>query len=250
MVHIKSHDEIERIFEASIIVAEAHDVVQRMIEPGISTEELDAAAESHIRKRGATPNFKGYQGFPATICASINDQVVHGIPSKKSILKEGDIIGVDMGALFNGWHGDSARTHEVGKCSKLAIKLSKITRDSLYKAIDVMIPGKRLGDIGYAVQSYVESHGFSSVRQFVGHGIGQALHEDPQVPNYGKAGTGLRLQEGMVLAIEPMINAGHYDVKVLDDGWTVLTADGSLSAHWEHVIAITSNGPRILTEIP
>ena len=226
MIHLKSHDEIERIFEAGKIVAEAHEAVETLIEPGISTLELDAAAERVIRQRKAKPAFLGYQGYPATLCASINEEVVHGIPSAKRILKDGDLIGIDLGAIINGWFGDAARSHIVGKGSKVAEKLNQATRESLQEAIHVMLPGKRLGDIGHAVQAYVEKRGFSVVRQFVGHGIGKALHEDPQVMNYGRRNTGVRLQEGMVLAVEPMINEGVFEVEILDDGWTVVTQDG------------------------
>lgn len=247
MIHLKSADDIEKLFEAGQIVAEIHDELTKLIEPGISTAELDAFAENLIRKRKATPAFKGYHGFPATLCTSLNDQVVHGIPSRKVKLAEGDLIGIDLGVVLDGWYGDAACTHIVGKGSQLAQTLNRVTHDALYRAIDQMVPGNRLGDIGYAVQSYVESFGFSVVRQFVGHGIGRAMHEEPQVPNYGQRGKGLRLKAGMVLAVEPMINVGTYDVRVLGDNWTVVTADGSLSAHWEHSVAITDDGPRILT---
>jgi methionyl aminopeptidase len=248
MIQLKRPEDIEKLFEAGQIVAEVHDELTKLIEPGISTAELDAFAENLIRKRKAIPAFKGYQGFPATLCTSVNDQVVHGIPSPKVKLAEGDLIGIDLGAILDGWYGDAARSHIVGKGSRKAVQLNQVTHDSLFRAIDTMVPGNRLGDIGYAVQSYVESFGYSVVRQFVGHGIGRAMHEEPQVPNYGQRGKGLRLKAGMVLAVEPMINVGHYDVRVLDDNWTVVTADGSLSAHWEHTIAITDEGPRILTQ--
>lgn len=248
MIHLKSKDEIERLFEVNQIVAEAHREIEKLVEPGISTFELDKTAEDLIRRRGAKPNFKGYHGYPATICASINEEVVHGIPRRDRLLRKGDIIGIDMGAVLNGYHGDSARSHEVGLCSRIARKLNRVTRESLYKAIDVMFVGNRLGDIGHAVQSHVEMHGFSVVRDFVGHGVGRQLHEEPQVPNYGRARSGLRLKEGMVLAIEPMINEGGHEIEILDDEWTAVTCDGKLSAHWEHSIAITADGPRILSE--
>lgn len=248
MIHLKSKDEIELLFEVNQIVAEAHREIEKLVKPGISTFELDKAAEDLIRRRGAKPNFKGYHGYPATICASINEEVVHGIPRRDRLLKEGDIIGIDMGAVMNGYHGDSARSHEVGLCSRIARTLNRVTRESLYKAIDVMFVGNRLGDIGHAVQSHVEMQGFSVVRDFVGHGVGRQLHEEPQVPNYGRARSGLRLKEGMVLAIEPMINEGGHEIEVLDDEWTAVTCDGKLSAHWEHSIAITTDGPRILSE--
>jgi len=247
MIHLKSRDEIELLFEAGQIVAAAHEAIENILEPGISTKELDAAAEKVIRARKAKPAFLGYHGYPATLCASINEEVVHGIPSPKRIVKDGDLIGCDLGAILNGWIGDAARTHIAGKASKNAERLSRITKECLYKAIDVMVPGNRLGDIGYAVQTHAEKNGFSVVREYVGHAVGRELHEDPQVPNYGRKNKGIRLQEGMVLAVEPMINEGVHDVKVLDDGWTVITADKKLSAHWEHTIAITADGPRILT---
>ncbi len=248
MIHLKSSDEIERLFEAGQLTAAVHERVAALIEPGVSTWELDQEAESFIRSRGAIPAFKGYRGYPGTLCASINEEVVHGIPSKKRVLKEGDLIGIDLGVIIDGWFGDAARSHTVGTVSETTATLNRVTRESLYKAIDTMVPGNRLGDLGHAVQSHVEAHGFSVVRDFVGHGIGRSLHEDPQIPNYGKAGRGKRFEEGMVLAIEPMINEGTYDVIVLEDGWTAITADRKMSAHWEHTIAITKDGPRILTE--
>lgn len=247
MLYLKSPDEIEMLFEAGQVVARAHDLLASMIEPGISTEELDKVAEDFFLKNKSKPAFKGYMGYPASICASVNEVIVHGIPSKKIKLKEGDIISIDLGAVLNGWVGDAARTWEVGKVSKKAHDLIEATKASLYQGIDQMVAGNRLGDIGYAVQSWVEPKGFSVVRQFVGHGIGRKMHEEPQVPNYGRKGTGLRLREGMVLAVEPMINEGTYELEVLDDNWTAVTKDGKLSAHWEHTIAITKNGPRILT---
>lgn len=247
MIHLKSRDEIELLFEAGQIVARAHEAIERILEPGVSTKELDAAAEKVIRSHKAKPAFLGYHGYPATLCASINEEVVHGIPSSKRILEEDDLVGCDLGAELNGWIGDAARTHIVGKGSKVAEKLNRVTRECLYKALDVMVPGNRLGDIGHAVQTHAEKNGFSVVRDFVGHAVGRQLHEEPQVPNYGQKNKGIRLQEGMVLAIEPMINEGVFEVIMLDDGWTVITADNKLSAHWEHTIAITSEGPRILT---
>ncbi len=248
MIHLRSAEEIDRIFEAGQIVAEVHNELKKLIAPGVSTLELDRVAEDLILRRGGVPAFKGYQGFPATLCTSINDEVVHGIPSATRTLKDGDLIGIDLGVILGGWYGDAAQTHLVGEhVSDVARRLSQDTRDSLYKGIEKMLPGNRLGDIGHAVQQHVEARGFSVVRQFVGHGVGRALHEDPQVANYGPAGRGPRLREGMVLAIEPMVNEGTYEVRVLDDEWTVVTADGKLSAHWEHSIAITAGGPRILT---
>ncbi|RJO73238.1 MAG: type I methionyl aminopeptidase [Myxococcales bacterium] len=247
MIHLKSSDEIERLFEAGQIVRVVHDALEKLIAPGISTAELDAEAEAIIRRHGGIPAFKGYRGYPATICASINEEVVHGIPSPKRKLKEGDLLGIDLGVILNGWIGDAARSHVVGLGSEEAERLNRATRESLDRAIAAMTTSGRLGDIGHAIQSHVEAQGFSVVRQFVGHGVGRNLHEDPQVPNYGRRGTGMRLQEGLVLAIEPMINAGAFEVEVLEDGWTAVTVDGRLSAHWEHSIAITADGPRVLT---
>lgn len=247
MIHLKSPDDIERIFEASRIVGEVHDELSKLIEPGISTAELDAFAEDLILKRKARPAFKGYRNYPATLCTSINEEVVHGIPSHKRKLREGDLVGIDLGAFLDGWYGDAARSYTVGKVGRIAAKLEKVTRECLFLAIDVMAPGNRLRDIGRAVQTHAESNGFSVVRQFVGHGIGRNLHEDPQVPNYVASGPNPRLKEGMVLAVEPMVNEGSYEIEVLNDGWTAVTADGKLSAHWEHTIAVTADGPRILT---
>lgn len=247
MIHLKNPDEIQRIFEAGQIVANVHDELGKLMEAGITTAELDAEAENLIRKAGAIPAFKGYRGYPATLCVSINEEIIHGIPSRKRVLKKGDLVGIDLGAVLKGWFGDAARTHEVGRVSETAALLNRVTRESLARAIAASVVGNRLGDIGWAVQGYVESFGFSPVRQFVGHGVGRALHEDPQVPNYGVAGQGLRLKAGMVIAIEPMINEGTHETVVLDDDWTTITADGKLSSHWEHTIAITEDGPRILT---
>jgi methionyl aminopeptidase len=209
-------------------------------------------AEAHILKAGATPAFKGYHGYPATICASINDEVIHGIPSGRRMLNEGDVLSIDVGAALGGYFGDSALTVPVGRVSEEAATLLRVTEASLYKAIECVRPGGRISDIGHAVQRHVEAFGFSVVREFVGHGIGQKMHEEPQIPNYGERGRGPRLAEGMVLAIEPMVNAGKASVKVLKDGWTAVTTDGSLSAHFEHTVAVTANGPWILTarEVP
>jgi methionyl aminopeptidase len=222
------------------------------VAPGVTTGELDAIAEGLIVDAGAVPAFKGYHGYPATICASVNDEVIHGIPSGQRVLKPGDIISIDVGASLDGYFGDSAVTLPVGPVSEEAARLLRVTEESLYKAIEVVKPGGRVSDVGHAVQKHVESHGFSVVREFVGHGIGQQMHEDPQVPNYGEPGRGPRLAEGMVLAIEPMVNAGKAAVKVLADGWTAVTRDRSLSAHFEHTVAVTADGPWILTarEVP
>jgi methionyl aminopeptidase len=225
-------------------------MLRREVRPGITTDELDRLAEQFIRSHGGTPAFKGYRNYPKTLCASINDQVVHGIPSKRA-LKEGDIIGLDLGAIVEGFYGDSAVTVAVGKVSPRIAELLKVTEASLFAGIAQAVVGNRLSDISHAVQQHAEAAGFSVVTDFVGHGIGRQLHEEPQVPNYGKPGQGPRLQEGMVLAIEPMINMGKSGVRVLDDRWTAVTTDGSLSAHFEHTIAIQPSGPpRILTQVP
>jgi methionyl aminopeptidase len=213
----------------------------------VSTADLDELAEKRIRQAGATPAFKGYHGYPATICASINDEVIHGIPSGRRVLNEGDIISLDVGASLDGYFGDSAVTLPVGQISESAASLLRVTEEALYKAIEAAKPGKRVSDIGHAVQKHVEAYGFSVVREFVGHGIGQRMHEEPQIPNYGEPGHGPRLAEGMVLAIEPMVNAGTAAVKVLADGWTAVTRDSSLSAHFEHTVAVTAGEPWILT---
>jgi len=248
MVHLKSNDEIAKIRKASQITARTLEILGQHVAPGISTRELDAIAESEIRKAGAIPAFKGYRGFPATLCVAVNEVIVHGIPSGKQ-LKEGDIIGLDLGCIWDGYYGDAARTFVVGKVSEAAQKLVDVTRKSLLLAIEQARPGNRIGDIGYAVQTYVEQHGYSVVRDFVGHGIGRNLHEDPQVPNYGKPGQGPRIKAGLVLAIEPMVCMGKPDVEILDDAWTAVTRDRSLAAHFEHSIAVTDDGPVVLSEV-
>lgn len=235
--------------EAGKIVAYAHQVVRENIRPGISTAELDKIAEDIIRKHGAIPAFKGYGGFPATICSSVNDQVVHGIPSRDVILKDGDIISVDIGALKDGFYGDSAKTHPVGKVSDEATKLIEVTRDSFYEGLKFCKVGYRLSDISNAIQKYAEANNFGVVRDYVGHGIGTQMHEDPQIPNYGPPGKGPRLVKGMVIAVEPMINLGTHEVETLNDGWTVVTLDRKLSAHYEHTIAITEEEPILLTKL-
>lgn len=232
--------------EAGRITAAALRVVGAAVRPGVTTAELDTLAEDAIRAEGARPAFKGYQGFPATLCTSVNEQVVHGIPGGR-VLREGEILSVDCGAIVDGYYGDSAMTFPVGQVSEEARRLMEVTKASLEAGIARCLPGMRLYDISAAVQSVAERAGFSVVREYVGHGIGRSMHEDPQVPNYGKAGTGPTLKPGMVLAIEPMINAGGADVRSLDDGWTVVTSDGKLSAHFEHTVAVTETGPRILT---
>ncbi len=246
-VELKSADEVARIREASLIV---HDVLQEVIAavvPGVSTLELDGLAERAAAARGAQPAFKGYHGYPAVICISANDEVVHGIPSARRILKRGDIVGLDFGVEYKGFYGDSAYTVPVGAPSPEARQLLETTREALARAIAAATSGARLGDLGFAVQGFVESRGYSVVRDFVGHGIGRRLHEAPQIPNYGAPGTGMRLRPGMVLALEPMVNAGKAQVRTLEDGWTAVTVDGSLSAHFEHTIVVTEEGPEILS---
>jgi methionyl aminopeptidase len=248
----RSAAELERMREAGRLVGEVLSELTARVKPGVTTAELDELAEARIRRAGATPAFKGYHGYPATICASINEEVIHGIPSGRRVLNEGDVISIDVGASLDGYFGDSAVTLAVGKVSESAATLLRVTEESLFKAIERVRPGGRISDIGHAVQAHVEAYGFSVVREFVGHGIGQRMHEEPQVPNYGEPGRGPRLAEGMVLAIEPMVNAGKPAVKVLGDGWTAVTRDRSLSAHFEHTVAVTANGPWILTarEVP
>jgi len=246
MVIRKSRSEIEKMRRSGLIVAGTLSKLRQMVAPGITTRELDVVAESTIRAAGAIPTFKGYRGFPASICASINDEVVHGIPSDRR-LKEGDIIKLDCGATLDGYVGDAAISVAVGEVSPEVVRLLEVTRESLLKAIEKMVAGNRLYDVSYAVQQHVEERGFSIVRDFCGHGIGQRMHEDPQVPNYGRPGTGPVLKEGWVLAIEPMVNEGSFEVRVLSDGWTVKTRDGKASSHFEHTIAVTEDGPRVLT---
>lgn len=246
MIIAKSASEIEVMREAGRITALALDAVSSAVRPGATTADLDAIAEDVIVKAGARPAFKGYHGFPATLCTSVNDQVVHGIPGGR-VLKEGEIVSVDCGAIVDGYYGDSARTFPVGQVSAEATRLMDVTRRSLEAGIARCRPGMRLYDVSAAVQEVAEAAGFSVVREYVGHGIGRSMHEDPQVPNYGKAGTGPTLRTGMVLAIEPMINAGAPDVRSLDDGWTVVTLDGAMSAHFEHTVAVTEDGPLVLT---
>ena len=248
MIVLKTGRELKVMREACRISAEALNLAGSAVEPGVTTAELDRIAEKYILSQGAVPNFKNYQGYPATACISINNEVIHGIPSKKRIIKAGDIVSIDLGAKFEGYHGDNAATFACGDISAEAKRLIDTTRESLYEGIAAAVSGGRLGDIGAAIQQYVEQRGFSVVRKFVGHGVGTELHEAPEVPNFGTHGRGIRLMPGMTLAIEPMINAGHYDVKVMPDGWTVLTKDGSLSAHFEHTIVITPDGPQIMTK--
>jgi methionyl aminopeptidase len=246
MGSVRSNREIEHISESARIVADTLDMLTEKVESGISLMELDTLAEEFIRSRDAIPAFKGYMGFPATLCISVDDEVVHGIPSNK-ILNNGQIVGIDCGALKNGYYGDSARTFPVGDISDQDKKLIEITQEALYLGIDEAVPGNYVSDIGHAIQKFVEPKGYSIVRELVGHGIGTNLHEDPQVPNYGDPGMGVKLKEGMCLAIEPMINRGGKEVYTLDDGWTIKTKDGFNSAHFEHTIAIRKDGPEVLS---
>jgi methionyl aminopeptidase len=242
----RSASEIERLARVNTLVARVLSELMSAVAPGVTTRDLDRLAERRLLEAGAAPAFKGYHGYPATICASVNEQVIHGIPSDRA-LREGDIVSLDMGAQLDGFFGDSAVTVPVGRVSPLAARLLDVTQAALERAVAVVGPGARVHDIGAAVQQYVEGQGFSVVREFVGHGIGTSLHEEPQIPNYGTAGRGSRLAEGMVLAIEPMVNAGKPGVKVLADGWTAVTKDGSLSAHFEHTVVVTPTGCRVLT---
>jgi methionyl aminopeptidase len=243
----KSPAEIERMRAANGLVARVLTELGGMVQPGVTTAELDARAEATILGAGAVPAFKGYHGYPATLCVSINDEVIHGIPSARRALNDGDVVSIDVGAVLDGFVGDSAVTFAVGAVTEGAATLLRVTQEALYRAIAQMKVGGRVSDIGHAVQKHVEAHGFSVVREFVGHGIGTAMHEEPQVANYGPPGRGPKLVEGMVLAIEPMVNHGKAAVKVLDDGWTAVTRDGSLSAHFEHTVALTAEGPLVLT---
>ena len=247
MVYYKSADEIELIRASCQLTAQTLDYVFERIRPGISTLYLDRLAEDYIRSFDAVPSFLGFRGYPNSICASVNDVVVHGIPRKDKILREGDIITIDVGVCKNGYYGDKAITYPVGDISSLAKNLIKVTEEALDIGISEAIENNRLGDIGNAIQTYVERQGFSVVRDFVGHGIGSSAHEDPQVQHFGKSGTGLTLRKGLVIAIEPMINTGSYQTKVLSDGWTAVSADGSLSAQFEHVVAIADNSTEVLT---
>ena len=249
MIVLKTARELSVMKEACRISAGALQVIGQAIEPGVTTGELDRMAEKYILSQGAKPNFKNYQGYPATACISINNEVIHGIPSNKRKIAAGDIVSVDLGALYEGYHGDNAATFAVGDISDEAKRLIDTTRESLYEGIKFARAGGRIGDISSAIQRYVESRGFSVVRDFVGHGIGTQLHESPEIPNFGTPGKGIRLLPGMTIAIEPMINIGSHEVKILPDGWTVLTKDGSLSAHFEHTVAITTDGPLIMTKV-
>ncbi len=248
MIVLKTTRELSLMKEACRISAGALRVAGEAVKPGVSTAEIDRIAYEYIKSQGAEPNFLHLYGFPATACISVNDEVIHGIPSKKRILKEGDIVSIDLGAKIHGYNGDNAATFACGKISAEAQRLIDVTRESLYEAIKVAVPGGKIGDIGSCVQRYCEERGFSVVREYTGHGVGKELHEDPAVPNYGTAGRGVRLLPGMTIAIEPMINQGTKAIKRLSDGWTVKTADGKLSAHFENTVAITKDGPVILTK--
>ena len=248
MIVLKTNRELPLMKEACEISAEALNRAGEAVKPGVSTWEIDKLAHDFIIRCGAKPNFLHYGGFPATACISINDEVIHGIPNKHRIIQDGDIVSIDLGAAIHGYNGDNAATFVAGHCSPEAKRLIDVTRESLYQGIAQAVPGNRIGDIAHAVQAYAEERGFSVVRDFVGHGVGTKLHEEPSVPNFGHAGRGIRLLPGMTLAIEPMINLGTYKVKQLSDGWTVKTADGKLAAHFEHTVAVTPNGPVILTK--
>lgn len=246
MISIKSTAQIDKMKRAGEIVALTHELMKKNVCDGVTTKELDRMAEEFIRSKGAIPSFKNYNGFPASICTSVNDVVIHGIPGNRR-LKNGDIIGIDIGAYIDGYHGDSANTYGVGEISKEAADLIAVTKGGFEEGIKQAVAGNRIGDISAAIQKYVEDRGYSIVREFVGHGVGAKMHEDPEVPNYGKAGHGPRLSSGMTIAVEPMVNAGNRGILMLDDDWTVVTEDGSLSAHYEHSVAITKNEPIFLT---
>ncbi len=249
MIQLKNATQIDLMKVAGRITGEALAVAEELVRPGISTYEIDRAIRTHIEKSGAKPSFLGYAGFPGSACISINDEVIHGIPSKKRILQEGDIVKVDVGAFIHGFHGDAARTFAVGKIAEEAARLIEVTKECFYRGVAQATAGNRVGDIGAAVEACAKENGYSVVRKYVGHGVGHELHESPEVPNFGTAGRGARIYPGMVIAIEPMINAGVGDVKELPDGWTVKTADGKLSAHYENTVAITDEGVILLTDI-
>ena len=246
MIKRKTPEEIDRIAAAGRILVRCHEILRRKARPGVTTQELDEAAERFILSQGAEPAFKGYRGFPGSICASPNHMVVHGIPGSFK-LRRGDVLSVDIGVVKDGWVADAARTFPVGEVSPVAAKLLEVTEEALYKAAEQCRPGNRLGDVGHAVQAHVEENGFSVVRSLVGHGIGRSMHEDPQIPNYGPAGKRELLEEGMVLAVEPMTTAGRHMVRMGDDGWAIYSQDGSVAAHFEFTIAVTAEGPRVLT---
>jgi methionyl aminopeptidase len=249
VIYYKSPREIALMRAGGHILAEVLERLRTSVKPGMSTLEIDQEVEAFIAARGAKPAFKGYRGFPATVCISINEEVVHGIPSARRRLKQGDVVGFDLGCIVDGYYADCAATLPIGEISPAVQKLLDVTRESLDLAIQECRPDRRLSDVSHAVQRHVEAHGFGVVRAFVGHGIGRALHEEPQVPNFGEPGRGPRLRPGMVLAIEPMVTMGSWEVRILDDGWTAVTQDGSLAAHFEHTIAVTEDGPAILTTL-
>ncbi|MGO9830111.1 MAG: type I methionyl aminopeptidase [Myxococcaceae bacterium] len=249
-VELKSREEIAVMREAGRIVAEILDALEQAVAPGVTTWDLDQLSERLIYEKGARPAFKGYRGFPACLCTSINQEVVHGIPSRKRRLEKGDLVKLDFGVVYQGFFGDAARTIPVGAVSAEAQALLEATRESLEVGIQAAVAGNRIGDIGHAVQGHVEARGYSVVRDFVGHGIGRRLHEEPQIPNFGTPGTGMKLRPGMVLAIEPMVNAGTWEVETLEDDWTAVTLDGKLSSHWEHTLLVTEGAPEVLTRTP
>ncbi len=248
MILIKSNSEIELMYESGLITGGALELAKESVRPGMTTGELDSMIENYIVNHGARPSFKNYNGFPSSACISVNDVIVHGIPGKR-VLEEGDIVSVDVGSYYKGYHSDAARTFAVGRISDSAKKLIEVTEQCFFEGLKAAYPGMRLGDIGSRIQNYAESFGYGVVRDMVGHGIGRSLHESPDVPNFGKEGRGIRLIEGMCIAIEPMINEGTYKLKTLSDGWTTVTLDGKLSAHYENTVAITADGPKILTLI-
>lgn len=249
MIIIKNSEELEKIRKSCQIVARVIEELKTFLKEGLTTKQIELFIENLIIKMKGLPAFKGYRGYPASACISLNEQVVHGIPSDKVFIKEGDIVSVDVGVIYDGFYGDAAYTYPVGKISEEAKRLLRVTEEALYKGIGQAKAGKRVGDISSAIQKHVESNGFSVVRAFVGHGVGRLLHEEPQIPNFGKEGIGPKLRKGMTLAIEPMVNAGTYEVKILSDGWTAVTKDGSLSAHFEHTVVVTDNEPEILTKL-
>lgn len=248
MITLKSGEDIIRMRDAGRIAAIAREVGGEYVREGVTTAQIDREIKKCILSHGAKPSFLGYGGFPASACISVNEEVIHGIPSSSRVLKNGDIVSIDVGAYYKGFHGDCAATFTVGEVSEDAKKLIEVTKQSFFEGIAAIGDGSRLGDVGYAIQSYVEKHGYSVVREYIGHGIGKNLHEDPEVPNYGRAGYGLRLRPGMTIAVEPMVNMGDYGVRVLSNEWTVVTKDGSLSAHYENTVAFTENGVLILTD--
>lgn len=247
MISVKSAKQIAKMRESCKLTKELFLILEEKVKPGITTMELDTIAYNFYKKHGATPNFLNYNGFPGTVCASVNDEVVHGIPSRHRVLKDGDIVSIDMGCILDGWHSDAARTFAVGKISEEAQRLIDVTRQSFFEGIAAVGHGVKLGDVSSTIQNYIESNGYGVVRDLVGHGVGRELHEEPEVPNFGKAGRGVRLAAGMTLAIEPMVTAGDYHVNVLDDDWTVVTRDGSLAAHYENTVVVTREGCEILT---